>query len=306
MLGVLAVGEGAARVFRLDQNRHAVNDPVLGWTGAEGAVVRWGREGWGVNRYRETGELQTARGEGRPIVVLGDSHTEAFQVNGNDNFVSVAENILWSKGLRWDLRNFGRSAFSMTDYVRVTRYLRRTLHPAAIVVQLEACDFDAMEPGEAITGADAEPTRPKRLRSAAPRRSHLYNAVRARIMRLRENRAGGQEKPACGSLPPRVPVERQAELLREAAGDVPLIILWFAYSPYILPAWRQESRAVAALRSDAWTFIDLSAEFAASHKRGIDPRTFWNEIPFEGHLNRAGHRIVGTLLAAELAKLPPP
>ena len=78
-------------MFRLDPERPAINDPVFGWTGPEGMVVRWGSEGWGVNRYAAAGEIETARSGGRPIAVLGDSHAEAFQVNKDDNFASVAD-----------------------------------------------------------------------------------------------------------------------------------------------------------------------------------------------------------------------
>ena len=79
----------------------------------KGTIVRWGKEGFGTTRYSGDGEIATPFDEGMEVPVLGDSHTEAWQVDDRDKYVSIAETLLWQRHLRVNLRNLGLGGLSL-------------------------------------------------------------------------------------------------------------------------------------------------------------------------------------------------
>ncbi|MDO9300398.1 MAG: hypothetical protein Q7T89_03405, partial [Anaerolineales bacterium] len=91
--------------------------PGLGIVAVDNAVTVWGVEGYGVTHYLSNGEISTPYQSEISVVVLGDSYTEAVQVNDDQKFVSVAENVLQERGLKMDLHNLGASGRSIADYV---------------------------------------------------------------------------------------------------------------------------------------------------------------------------------------------
>lgn len=312
---VAMLGEVAVRVFALGRDRETKGDPDRGWVVPAGSVVRWGSEGWGTTHYVGDGEVETPRrGEGPTVAVLGDSHTEAYQVNDSQKFVSVAESLLWRRGKRLDLRNFGRSGCSFADYVWLTRAFRERLRPAAFVIQLDEADFD----GHAFDSRKANyfvarpdgrielvhrPTAPWASAPSWREASHLANYVRYRIGLFSEQPGRQLSTPPSG-LSTADSVAQQAALLREAASGVPVILMRLPYSPYSSErrdlGWETFTALQRALPD--WPLIDTSAEFRASRERGHDPRTFWNSDPFGAHLNADGHAIAGRMLAAELER----
>lgn len=301
VLLVLAGFEITVRLFALSTDRRFVVDPVLGRVVAAGSVVRWGSEGWGTTHFTANGEIATPHSGGPNVVVLGDSHTEAFQVDDDRKFVSLAERQLWQRGRRLDLRNFGRSGGSMADFVWLTRRLRERLRPAAFVIQLEEYDFDhrafdssrpnffAWRPGGRIELDHAAV-----LAGSKPPGIAMLGYAEHRLQQIFSKPAGAPVHGGAGGS-----VTLQAELLREAAGSVPVILLLLPYSPYA-----SNSETFATLRHVLpWPYVDPSTEFLASRERGRDPRTFFNEVPAGAHLNRDGHAIVAALLAAEIERV---
>jgi len=284
-----------------------VVDPLLGRVVAGGSVVRWGAEGWGTTHYIANGEIATPHSGGPGVLVLGDSHTEAFQVDDERKFVSVAERWLWQRGRRVDLRNFGRSGGSMADYVWLTRQLRENLRPVAFVIQLEDGDFgplafDASRPNHFVMRPDGQ----LELAHASAPAEPPARTPTLKMLAYAEERFQSDRKPASAAavLSARASVPLQVQLLREAAANVPVILLRLPYSPYAPTGSDAASGDFATLcRLLAWPCIDPAAEFLASRRRGHDPRTFLNERPLEAHLNRDGHAIVVQLLADEIERV---
>lgn len=320
ILAVLLAGEFAIRALALSRRRDVRIVPELGAVSPAGATVRWGAEGRGVTHYVGDGEIATPFSGGRTVIVLGDSHTEALQVDDREKYVSVAETILQGRGAAVDLRNFGRSGMSMADYVWLVPVMRRRFQPAALVIQIDEHDFDfhafdrkarnhfvvrspeRIELVHADEGPLAPAPVPSRLRlwDRLTRMSALLDYARYRYDLGRDRSAG-----APAARPPdkeaALPVRPQAQLLREAAGDTPVILLRLPYAPY-LPA--ETDPTFRELRKDLpWRFLDPAAELLRSREAGRDPRTFYNTPMGGGHLNADGHAIVARMLADELGNL---
>ncbi len=116
--------------------------PELGVVPVDNSVSVWGVEGYGVTRFLANGEISTPQDSGRlSVVVLGDSYTEALQVNDGQKFVSVAEGILHERGQDMNLRNLGASGRCIADYVYIAPFVQRTYVPDIIVLQVTETDF---------------------------------------------------------------------------------------------------------------------------------------------------------------------
>lgn len=252
--------------------------------------------------------------------MLGDSHTEALQVNDDIKFVSVAETLLHSRGVPADLRNFGRSGTSMADYVWLAPILRRRFQPAAIVIEIDEYDFDfrAFDPKAPNHFVVRSPETIELIHaSGAAAQAELLPLVTrwftglTRVFTLLEyaqyrfnlprNRAADAEVARLPGLDPVLSVRLQAELLREAAGGTPVILLRLPYSPY--PSAIGNPLFTALRQVLPWPFLDPSGAFQKSREQGRDPRTFYNTSLGGGHLNATGHAIVARMLADELDKL---
>lgn len=315
---VLLSFELTVRLFALSHDRQEVADPDFGRVGAAGSTVRWGSEGRGTTHYVADGEIATPHSGGPNVLVFGDSHTEALQVDDHEKFVSVAERLLWQRGLRLDLRNFARTGASMADYVWLTRRFRERFQPTAIVIQLDEHDFDwhAFDPSRAnhfVLRPDGRievshfsdsslPAQQPTTDQGIYRQFKMLGYARYRIRLLFNKPATAPPAPPSG-LSTTDSVTMQAELLREAAGSVPVILLRLPYSPYSSTRKDLALETFTALRRALpWPYIDPSGEFVESRRLGRDPRTFFNEVPAGAHLNADGHAIVGALLAAEIER----
>jgi len=69
------------------------------------------------------------------VVVIGDSHTEALQVDDAAKFVSVAETELRRRWQLIDLDNLGFSG-RIADYIRLGPAVMSRYRPVAVVIQL--------------------------------------------------------------------------------------------------------------------------------------------------------------------------
>ena len=138
---ILCLLEVLVRFFVMGPGTLFSSDADIGKVPVTGTRVLWGTEGYGRTDYVRDGEIATPFETGGVVVVLGDSHTEALQVDDAAKFVSVAETELRRRGRLFDPRNLGFSGGTMADYVQLGPSIMSRYHPAVLVIQLSSADF---------------------------------------------------------------------------------------------------------------------------------------------------------------------
>lgn len=143
----LALGAALALTevaLRATSFRRQAWDPEFGWIVQPGSEMRaWG-EGRGRSRWTVHGIRRDApipAGLSR-VMVMGDSFTEAFQVNDDETFCAAAEASLARAGLPVPILNAGRASRSPADYVAQAPLYLQTFHPRWTVVQVNDADFE--------------------------------------------------------------------------------------------------------------------------------------------------------------------
>lgn len=293
-------------------------DPWVGTTYPKGAVVRWGKEGFATTRYMADGEIATPFDEGMEILVLGDSHTEAWQVNDRDKYVSVAEALLWHRRRRVNLRNLGRGGLSFADQVyRAGELCKRRPRPAALVIQVSdpsffnsydqtAVNFFRKTESGCLTlvHCPPDPSGPE-WRNPWWTRSRLITFLQERRHELLKPKQAAAPQPTGQRPSPQqtstgiiASVTAQAQLLADRVGDTPVIFLRAPQWPY---GDRTAPAAIAFRALDRvrpWPLIDPGPEMERfAEQTHHDPRTFLNTLPTQAHLNRYGDAILGQMLA---------
>ena len=109
-----------------------------------GATIRWGREGYGVTNIGPYGMIgSTPQETGAQILFLGDSLTEALQVNEDEKFTALTQqryNRNWPQQQVTTL-NFAMSGVSAVQHAADLAGLRRITQPRVVVVQVGLDDF---------------------------------------------------------------------------------------------------------------------------------------------------------------------
>ncbi len=326
LLAVLLLLEGTVRALGLNWRILARRpDPTIGVMYPAGTVVRWGKEGYGVTHYVADGEIATPHNEGMEILVLGDSHTEAYQVDDQDKYVSVAETLLWNRGRRVNLRNLGVGARLFADYVYWVAVLRkRNPPPAAFVIQL---NDDSFNTSFDTTGANFfrktpngeielvhNPPDPASNLWLNPWWSYirLFDYLEERYWILFVKPQVVKPQQARVAPPQPVPaseieasVTSQLKLLTDQLGDVPTIYLRAPKWPYDNPPDDPTFITYQVLQKvQRWPLIDPGKELVRNFQRTHhDPRTFFNALPMHGHLNRDGEAVLGQMLADGIERM---
>ncbi len=325
---VLVAAEALLRVTVETRPFNYTYDADWGWEPVPGSVALWAREGYGVTRYLAHGELATPYDDGdKTVVVLGDSHTEARQVNGSDTFVSVAERALRQQGLSINLRNLGRTDAGLPDYVYLAPFIKKIYHPDLVVVQISLQDFTTGDSfnttksnyfvlnGDAVSVAHVPVLYQNGWVGKLMHGSSLYVAYvgRARLWAAQglPSQAAPVASAAETSPPPKMPatVGVQLAALKAAYSDVPMILLILPQVPnlqngkLVEQADDDESLLASAQAVSGWTGVDPLPQFVALAAQGVLPRGFWNRQPGLGHLNADGHRAAGLLLAEKIAEV---
>lgn len=135
--------EGLVRFCVLGPGTLFAADPDIGKVPMRGTHVLWGTEGYGRTAYSGNGEIATPFTGGPSVVVIGDSHTEALQVDDAAKFISVAETELRRRGQLLDLHNVGFSGGTIAAYVGLGPAVMSRYRPVAVVMQLSSEDFGA-------------------------------------------------------------------------------------------------------------------------------------------------------------------
>jgi lysophospholipase L1-like esterase len=319
------------RAFVFGPGPKYVFDSELGKIYAAGTSVFRATEGRGLTRYVANGEIATPYSGGESLVVLGDSHTEAYQVNDDEKFVSVAERSLRQKGYEVDLHNLVVSGARIANYVYMSNYVNRHYSPKVLVVQVTEEDFTPQEsfrPARAsyfVALADGTlvikhkpPVDDSRSRlSIIPQSSALVNYGRYRLDQIRTLMAPpvSQAQVASASEAAASPasgvdtVKLELQALRRAYPDIPIVILALPHVPRVEGGRivSQDPQYVALLESirgaGGFYLVDPLPAFLDLIAQGKLPRGFANTSPGDGHMNVDGHQIVGAALAQQLEEV---
>lgn len=279
-------------------------------------------EGFGVSHRDERGIRLSPHGRanGPQVLVIGDSYTDAFQVDDDEAYTAIAEAILGgSKPVR--LLNAGAAGASPADYVTEAASYHRQIQPAWAVIQLNADDLgrDAFLPekvhfrqsGDRLTLVVPPPYaygRISRTLRFIRERSALANYAIGRLDVARHGangppwfRAGFDRGARAVSEPlPAYPLERELSLLRSAYEDR----VTFLFLPlFDVPMENEERRFDRYCRETHMSCVNFRDSFDEFRKTGTAPYGFPNSRFGGGHLNAAGHAAVARQLAKEIRRL---
>ena len=317
-IGLLEVG------MRQIYSLHYARDPVFGLVPQPGETVVYGREGHGRSRWTEHGIRRASLPEAgeRPILAVGDSFTEAFNVDDDLVYTQRLETLLAETGVAIPVLNAGHSGASPADYVADAPRLREFFAPRWTLVQLRPGDLEE-------EGFEVDRTHFERNASGAldvvrvelpvsrfnaflaPFRS-ASALVSYGILRLKEYaaatepplfRAGSIAAPAPVSAPQPI-ADVLALLARCYEGRVTFALL----PDFDLEAPAQvDSDAERIFASECaargWSCVNLRDTFAEFAARWESPYGFPNSEWNRGHMNESGHAATALLLHAEMARL---
>jgi len=293
------------------------------------ARIVYSTEGWSVRHTSLMGllddELRVPRARVR-AVLLGDSFAEALQVTQDADFGSVAEQRM--PGL--EVVNVGYSGRSPVEYADWLEEYGPRLAPDIVIVELNDSDLgDFFTPAaQARLAAAAAPPagappegRLARLSRRVLRNSSLVTVAWRRMKLLatderaqlakRFHGAGASAAGAAFAAPaadPRLPVLLDALHRRIAAHSPRLVYLYIPGVDYFGPRFDYGHPQIAAFyhafaARNRVTLVDPLDEIRAEFARTGQPlHGFSNSVMGSGHMNAAGHRVVGERLARAIAE----
>jgi lysophospholipase L1-like esterase len=307
-------------------------EPGFGTIIRPGATVRWRREGRGESHWTRLG----IRGREAPdlskssVLVLGNSFTEALQVDDDEVFTAIVERRLRRDGIEATVLNAGHSGASAADYAANAPRDESVFHPRWTVIQLSPHDLAewAWNPqrshfaydgdGRLVARARPVPARGRLRAVLSPLVNHVMLLVYGhyRLEEFKEAaaaqpplfRAAETESvtpmPTAPAPPTAYPVEGEMDLLAASHGGrvtflfIPNLDL---RSPHTMtPA---EARFDAHCRQASLSCVSLRPGYAELVRRGVSPFGFENSPFNQGHLNQDGHRLAAEALSAELERL---
>lgn len=330
VVGALLAGLAVELVVRQTFLKPGYTDPDFGAVMRPGAVARHAMEGDGESHWTDHGvRRKELPPDGTPkVLVLGDSFTEALMIDDPDVFSAQLEARLGPAGDGPVVLNVGRSGATAADYLALAGRYRALFDPRWTVIQIRDDDVTdaAWRPGgQAVLerGPDGaivgrfEPKQP----SAAGRLLQALSAFVAMpsyaIVRTRQFLEAWRAEPplfrgaSAGPKPVAMPPPRDAYPVEEtldrlaAAFDGHVTFLWLPdYEPERSGGTGSETemRVMAACRERGLSCVNLRDAFPAFRARHEAPYGFPNTAWNVGHLNAAGHRAAGELLAEELSK----
>jgi lysophospholipase L1-like esterase len=327
---VLVLGEAVVRTW-IQSPSAALPDARFGWRYVPGATIVYSSEGHSVRRTNSLGLLDDEPRVPRPRVralLVGDSYAEALSVPRGRSFAEVVERL----DPDVDVVNAGISGSDLLDRADWLDLHAGALRPDVIVVQLTDGNLDVLldaahrarmahppvpgvqEPAEVESGAQRlvrVVMRRSALATASLRRLDLLVAdQRARLSRrFREAgpRAAAGDPRAVGT-DPRLPAVLDSLHVRIARHAPRVVYVYIPHLQYFTRGAPRTYPGVAALLHDfaareSVALIDGAGPFRAEFARTGQPvHGFSNSVMGTGHLNAAGHRVLGEALARELAE----
>lgn len=289
----------------------------------------WCTEGCGVTHRLSKGERAGYPADAPAVLVLGDSFTEALEVNDDEVYTHVAQEALAKVGIRLGFVNAGLAGRSVADYVGFADRHKKLFSPAWTVVTLRDDDLaeDTERPAKTAFKRDAGGRLQVSFdedRTAPGVRDALWNApsifVRYSAYRLHKFVEAAEAEPPMffaashegRKAPPtdyaQYAVEEELDLLRAAYGGkvtvvtLPYILFKAGGEPTILDS-NVRRRLLSYCKATGMSCVEPSAAFLAMARGYRSPFGFPNSQFNYGHMNPDGHRIVGEELAKELQRL---
>jgi hypothetical protein len=306
--------------------------PLSGkYENSTGVELRYYREGFSWAHFTPDGLRVTGNPkiEGAPnVVILGDSHVEAFQVGDRNTTGAVLERRLRNDGKAWNVLQYGWSGADGPDYVYAAPLIKEKFPSKTIFLVMNAGDFSTtsnevarlIERDGQVVAEGATPGSP---RGRAPsyggrlarkiKESALFYATAVRfnldiLPQLTEHRAQAQQSDSLAKAAPRSTLDMILRGLKQAYGD-DLYILYTPEQPYSAdtPPETQESELLAECnvlgmhcRSLRQRMIE---DLLVNHKFA---RGFSDAAPDSGHFNAHGHELVADEIYDWLRSVQPP
>ena len=136
---VTIIAEIGIRVFILSPSNH-IYDPDIGFRYRPHSELFLGTEGFARNEVNSLGlndDEYNPNSKNKKMIVLGDSYTEAKQVDRKYNFTSLAESELQN----WDVINAGRDGLHIINTYDVAKKLSSIVHPDLLVLVVSNGDY---------------------------------------------------------------------------------------------------------------------------------------------------------------------
>ncbi|MFO0697486.1 MAG: SGNH/GDSL hydrolase family protein [Polyangiales bacterium] len=316
------VGESVARLYLYEPRSL---DPEFGYVIADGATTTCFKEGAGIGHWGPRGVRRTGlpAERGAPLLVLGDSFTEAVHVNDEECYTGRLARILAAGAPSMRVLNAGVAGRSAADYVHLAPAYTSVFRPEWTVVQMTSADLghEAFDPGsthfELVAGG--------RLRTVALPPAGRGGGLRRALRALRARSAllanasiqirsfetlMTEFRPFHQSAAPAVrvaandasfPVELELGMLREAFGSRLTLLFLGRYGTREEDATELRVRRYCAETGSSCVF--LRDAFARFDRAAGPPYGFPNTGFGTGHLNATGHREAARLVADELTRL---
>jgi lysophospholipase L1-like esterase len=328
---VLLAGELVIRTW-LESPSVAVPVARFEWAFPPHARLVSSSEGHSVRRTNSMGLLDDELREPRPacrVLLVGDSYAEALEVPKDSCFADVAERSLPGT----EIVNAGLSGRSPLDYAEWIETQGAQLNPDVIVVEISDARLTWLLQPAALKRLASPPvpgvnepapveSAPRRFMRQCMRRSALVTLAWRRLTLLaadqgaalsrRFNATRGRSAPTVSGVDdPRLPAILDGLHTRIARHAPRVVYLYIPHLEYFAPGVPETNPEVARLLGDLCArrgagFLDAADAMRAEFLRTGQPvHGFPNSVVGSGHINAAGHRVVGEALARVLAEGTP-
>jgi len=248
---------------------------------------------------------------GRVGLIFGDSFVEALQVEDSQTMGSVMERYARGRHDSLNVRQYGWSGGSPSDYVLDAEDALRMWHPAWVVVFVTSNDFQPhTAPGkytrvvvERDGSARIVPTPPQQSVLRARARSVLRRSSLLYLLNVRLNLVLAHSNPDSLGLGKAPDIVRPSvQLLRNAFGDRLAIV----YKPYV-PSFGsaslepEETALLETCQATGVRCMSLREALLRERTAGtIMINGFGNTGLEEGHMNAAVHQVAGVAILDQL------
>ncbi|MGV3773017.1 MAG: hypothetical protein ACO1QB_08955 [Verrucomicrobiales bacterium] len=304
-----------------------VTHPELGRIYKSGPYTH-GTEGFSRTRINSLGFRDdwepSSISTNRRILFLGDSFTEALQVQDGELFVNLVEKGSWQPV---EAINAGRSGGSPAFYIHLRSFYETVTKPDQVVIQLNEGDFldDALHTGRNFyivpEGESFATVHNKNFSSANPLMQKLgklrglmefstaavaAESVQFLLKPTQPHGAAPKPAPAKASVDEpklRNLIQWTLEELQKYPTPHILYLPTLNYSNLDEPPPLTEREITAACEASKIPLVNMRSAFVEHFRKTYEPaHGFANTKPAMGHLNEAGHRLVARELLAVLKR----